>query len=337
MVIKLKNSIYLVKESENIYQAIFTGTRKILRFQADNLVKIMIEELKYETTEPALIKKLEKVYDKNDIISCINSLEKYGLLRKYDNNIMSKKYLRQISFIDELTESWDETVKLQNRIENSTISVFGVGGIGTWIVNGLSQIGVGSIRIIDPDKVSLSNLNRQLLFNEEDVGKYKVDVIKAKLPDTNIIIFKEMVSSGSNLEGMILNSDFLVNCADYPSVAETTRIIDEFAQEYNIPYCVAGGYNMHLGMVGPIIIPGVTASFQDFLDYQKRNNPLSGLEKLKDIEETGSLGPIAGAIANIQVMEIFKFLIGKGRVNLNRFAEIDFMDFSIDWREWSKE
>jgi molybdopterin/thiamine biosynthesis adenylyltransferase len=88
-------------------------------------------------------------------------------------------------------------------------------------------------------------------------------------------------------------------------------------------------------MVGPIIIPGKTATFNDFLDYQKKDDYLSKLEKIKDIEQTGKLGPIAGTIANLQVMEIFKYLIGKGDVNFNKFAEIDFMNLKIDWRDFS--
>ena len=63
-------------------------------------------------------------------------------------------------------------------------------------------------------------------------------------------------------------------------------------------------------------------------------DPLKDLEKIRDIRQTGNLGPIAGAVANIQVMEIFKYLIGKGRINFNRFAEIDFMDLSVSWREF---
>jgi molybdopterin/thiamine biosynthesis adenylyltransferase len=55
---------------------------------------------------------------------------------------------------------------------------------------------------------------------------------------------------------------------------------------------------------------------------------------MNTIKQTGNLGPIAGTIANIQVMEIFKYLTGKGKINLNRFAEIDFMDLSVDWREF---
>ena len=87
-------------------------------------------------------------------------------------------------------------------------------------------------------------------------------------------------------------------------------------------------------MVGPIIIPGRTRTFSDFIEYQKRTDPLRDLEKIRDIKQTGNLGPVAGAIANIQVMEIFKYLIGKGKLNINRFAEIDFMNLSVNWVEF---
>ncbi len=335
--IRLKESIYILKESDEIYQVVFTGTRKIKKFRVDSLVKTIIEELKSEKTESELIDKLKEKYKIRDISTCITSLEYVGIIRRYDSEISNKRYIKQISFIDELTSSFDETMELQNRLENSTVSVFGIGGIGTWIVNGLAQIGIGNIRITDPDKVSESNLNRQLFFNISDIGKYKVDVIKSKLPDTNILTFKKMVSPEVNLEELVIGSNFLVNCADSPSIVETTKIIDKYATRCNIPYCVAGGYNMHLGMIGPIIIPCKTASFNDFIEYQKSVDPLKDLEKLKDIDQTGSLGPIAGAVANIQVMEIFKFLIGKGKTNLNRFAEIDFMDFKVEWREFYKK
>lgn len=233
-----------------------------------------------------------------------------------------------------MTNSWDETLKLHNKLRSSKIGVFGVGGIGTWIVNGLYQMGVDEIRITDPDKISESNLNRQLFFNSNDIGKYKVDVIKEKLPDANIKTFKKYVSKEESLEEIVNGMDFLVNCADSPSVSETTQIIDSYAKEKEIPYCVAGGYNMHLGMIGPIIIPGKTKTFEEFLTTQKNQDPLKEMKIIKNIENPGNLGAVAGAVANIQLMEIFKHIIGKGTHNYNRFAEIDFMDLGIDWREF---
>jgi len=91
---------------------------------------------------------------------------------------------------------------------------------------------------------------------------------------------------------------------------------------------------MPLGMVGPIIVPGKTKTFEDFLEFQKESNPLSNLKIIKDIEQTGNIGPIAGAIANMQVMEIFKYLSGKGKLNLNSFYELDFLNQEIYKREW---
>lgn len=333
--LKLTESIYILKESEDIYSTIYTSIRKVKKFKVDNLVKEVIEELKNPRDENYLFNKLSKKYPIKDISNCLVALEHEGILRKYDTSEINERYSKQVLFINELTNSWEEAVKLQKKIESSKMAVFGIGGIGTWIVNGLSQIGIGELRIVDPDKVSKSNLNRQLFFNEENIGQYKVDVIKSKLPDTKIIPYKKFLSKGQNLEKIIKGVDFMVNCADSPSVEETSKIINHYSEKYNIPYSVSGGYNLHLGMVGPIIIPGKTATFNDFLDYQKKDDYLSKLEKIKDIEQTGNLGPIAGTIANLQVMEIFKYLIGKGDVNFNKFAEIDFMNLKIDWREFS--
>ena len=332
--LKIKDSLYILRDSQDNYVFISTATRRIKKFEVDSLVKDVISFLDFELTEQSLTEKLLPKYKIQDINTCLNALEKEGILRRYEIDLEEGRHYRQLLFLDELTDSREETRKLQKRIENSKIAVFGVGGIGTWIVNGLHQIGVGEIRITDPDVVDESNLNRQLYFDTRDIGEYKVDVIKEKLNDANIISFKKRVEPNQNLEEIVSDCNFLVNCADYPSVAETTRIIDGYATQNEIAYCVSGGYNLHLGMVGPIIIPGVTKTFDDFLGYQKKMDPLKDLEKIKDIKQTGNLGPIAGAVANIQTMEIFKYLTGKGKINLNRFEEIDFMDLGIEWREF---
>ncbi len=332
--LKIKDSLYVLRDVEDNYVFISTASRKIIKFKVDSLVKDVISSLDSELIEQDLVEKLLPKYGLRDINDCLNALEKEGIVRKYDTDLKNGRYHRQLLFLDELTTSRKETLELQKKIEDSKVAVFGIGGIGTWIVNGLQQIGVGEIRITDPDVVEKSNLNRQLFFNSEDIGRYKVDVVKEKLKDVRILPFKKRVEPMQDLEEIVSGCDFLVNCADSPSVTETTRIIDKYATQKGIAYCVAGGYNLHLGMVGPIIIPGVTKTFDDFIEHQKKTDPLKDLEKIRDLRQTGNIGPIAGAIANIQVMEIFKYLVGKGKININRFAEIDFMDLGIEWREF---
>ena len=332
--LKLKDSSCILRDNQDNYIFISTATRRIKKFQVDSLVKEVISSLDSEQKEKDLTERLASKYSSQDINACLNALEQEGIIRRYESDLENGRYYKQLLFLDELTDSREETLKLQKRIENSKVVVFGVGGIGTWIVNGLYQIGVGEIRITDPDVVEESNFNRQLFFDSGDVGKYKVDVVKEKLRDAKIVPFKKRVEQNQDLEDIVSGCNFLVNCADSPSVSETTRIIDSYANQHEVAYCVAGGYNLHLGMVGPVIIPGITKTFDDFLEYQKRMDPLKDLEKIRDIRQTGNLGPIAGAVANIQTMEIFKYLTGKGRINLNRFAEIDFMDLGIEWREF---
>ena len=336
LLVKLKPSLYVLQETEHRYKFIQTGRRRILTFDVDPLVKELIETLKQERSYSDIMSDFSKRYHANDVSDCLEAMESQGIIRVFKKQ-KDSKFQRQIEFLDEFTTSYSETLKLQEKVRNSKISIFGLGGIGSWIANGLAQIGVGELTLCDPDKVELSNLNRQLFFSEKDIGKYKVEVISEHLPDTRVRTAKRFVSKNESLDDLIEGMDFIVNCADNPSVHETSEIIDSYATKFNLPYMVSGGYNLHLGMIGPIIIPNKTLKFADFLEYQKKHDKLNEFKKIKDIEATGNLGPIAGAIANIQVMEIFKYLTGIGKVNLNKFGEMDFMDLSISWNQFGPE
>ncbi len=75
MKLKLKDSIYVLEESEDVYQVIFTGTRKIKRFRVDDLVKEVVKELKSEKSEEKFVENLSQRYPQSDIETCLNSLE----------------------------------------------------------------------------------------------------------------------------------------------------------------------------------------------------------------------------------------------------------------------
>ena len=83
----------------------------------------------------------------------------------------------------------------QKKILNSKVLIVGAGGLGCPIADYLSRAGVGTIGIADFDKINLSNIHRQNLYNSKDIGKYKVDIVKAKIklinPFTKIKIYKK--------------------------------------------------------------------------------------------------------------------------------------------------
>ena len=72
-----------------------------------------------------------------------------------------------------------------NKLQNSRVAIFGIGGVGGYVCEALVRAGVGSFDIIDDDKVSLSNLNRQITATYSSIGEYKVDVMKKRMLDIN--------------------------------------------------------------------------------------------------------------------------------------------------------
>ena len=81
-----------------------------------------------------------------------------------------------------------------DKLKNSRVAVFGIGGVGGYVCEALVRSGVGAFDLIDDDKVCLTNLNRQIIATRKTVGKYKVDVMKERMleinPDENVRIHK---------------------------------------------------------------------------------------------------------------------------------------------------
>ena len=331
--IRIRESIEILKESADIYQIVITSKRKLMRYRVDKLVREIISQLLIERNYFELIDELSKIFILDDVVKCLYSLEKCGIVRIRDDITVSKISVNQVNFIDEFTSSWDETLKAQKTLENTTIVVFGVGGIGSWIVNGLSQMNIGQIRIVDPDVVEIENLNRQLFLSPSDVGKLKIDVIAQKCFG-QIKKYNRSINTNVNLDDIIVDSNFLINCTDNPSVAYTTKIIEEYAIKYAIPFMVSGGYNLHKGLIGSIFIPGVTKSFDDYIRFQDTDSTLKNQKLIKSVEQSGNLGPLAGAVANIHLMEIFKHITKIGSVNYNKIAELDFLTMNLEWKEF---
>ena len=121
-----------------------------------------------------------------------------------------EKYSRQL-IMDKIG------IKGQKKIMNSSICIIGCGGLGTTTAQYLAMTGIGRIHLIDFDKVEMSNLNRQLSFLEQDIGKNKAEVLKKNIekinPDSVVTILKKKITSG-NINSSIKNSKFVIDCSD---------------------------------------------------------------------------------------------------------------------------
>ena len=123
------------------------------------------------------------------------------------------------------TENWlDRTEKLISqenvaKLKNSTIALFGLGGVGSYVLEVLARSGIQNLIIIDKDVIDITNINRQLLATHSTIGKSKVDVAKERIldinPNCNVTAIKEFVSK-ENIENMLvgIKIDYIVDAID---------------------------------------------------------------------------------------------------------------------------
>ena len=108
----------------------------------------------------------------------------------------------------------EENIK---KLQQSKVAIFGVGGVGSFVVEALARAGVGTLVIIDHDEVDITNINRQIIATHDSIGRPKVEVAKERIlsinPNAEVIIYKEFFSKET--EGIIDNSlDYVVDCVD---------------------------------------------------------------------------------------------------------------------------
>ena len=123
-----------------------------------------------------------------------------------------------------------------NKLKNSRVIVFGIGGVGGYTVEALARCGVGAIDIVDNDKVASSNINRQIIALNSTVEQYKVDVAQKRLldinPDIKINKYKIFYTPETKDEIDFSGYDYIIDAID--TVAGKISIIEQ-AKKYNIP------------------------------------------------------------------------------------------------------
>ena len=104
------------------------------------------------------------------------------------------------------------------KLKNSKVAVFGIGGVGSFVCEGLARSGVGNFILVDYDKIDESNINRQLIATTKTIGKYKVDLMKQRIleinPDANVEVYKEFYLADSKIDIITKNLSYAVDCVD---------------------------------------------------------------------------------------------------------------------------
>ncbi len=191
----------------------------------------------------------------------------------------------------------------QEMLLSSKVIVIGVGALGGNIANLLARSGVGNILLVDRDKVELNNLQRQLIFDEADVGKPKAEVVarELKMANTSIKIEGRVLEvDASNIHDIIKGVDIVLDGTDN---VKTRFLINDACVQLGIPW-VYGGVVKAEGMT-MTIIPKTTPCLRCILP--KIPEPGS----TQTCNEVGILNGIAAVVASLQATEALKLLMGK--------------------------
>lgn len=219
------------------------------------------------------------------------------------------RYLRQIKIPQIKKEG-------QERLQGAFVTVIGAGGLGCPVLTYLAAAGVGHIRIIDCDEVNITNLNRQFLHSEYDIGRKKADSASEKLKRFNSGIETEplcMYLTDENAEELIGSADVVVDCVDN---IKTRLIVNEACLRKKIPL-VEGGITGFYGFVTDILPEYACLK-------------CLGYDENMDKEEIPALGACAGVIGALQAGECLKILLNAGNPLYGRILQYDGLLGSFD-------
>ncbi len=200
----------------------------------------------------------------------------------------------------------------QRRLSRARVLVVGAGGLGCPALQYLTAAGVGHITIVDPDKVSLSNLQRQVLYGTGDIGTYKAETaarVLRHLNDTIKVVPRTEAFSEANGIALCRDHDIIVDCTDN----YTARyLINDACVLTDKPWVYAGIYQYE----------GQVAVFNHDNGPTYRclfpSPPPGG--KLTNCTQTGVLGVLAGIIGSLQANEVIKWILGIGDLLSGRVA-----------------
>lgn len=211
--------------------------------------------------------------------------------------------------------------KGQTKLLDAKVLLVGAGGLGSPVALYLASAGIGTIGLVDSDKVELNNLQRQILHSTPDVGRMKVESAKDRLNEINkdvrIVPYCLRLTS-ENISDIMQDYDIVVDGSDnFP-----TRYLVNDA-------CVLSGKPLSHGAIfrfygqAMTIVPGKGACYRCLFPQP----PPPGL--MPSCQEGGILGAVAGVIGTIQANEVLKYILGIGDLLTGKLLIFDALDTSF--------
>ncbi|MBM3412259.1 MAG: dinucleotide-utilizing protein [Bacteroidetes bacterium] len=210
----------------------------------------------------------------------------------------------------------------QQKLNSASVLVIGAGGLGCPALLYLAAAGVGKIGVVDGDVVDISNLNRQVLYGESDVGKSKVGVaverIRQKYYNIAVEGYEQFIDN-SNAIALISKYDVVLDCCDNFS---TRYLVNDACVLLNKPL-VYGAIYQYEGQVSVFNVQDLNGIAHNYRDLFP-DPPDAG--QIPNCNDTGVLGVLPGIIGTLQATEAIKLIVGLGNILCGKMLYYNLLD-----------
>ena len=209
----------------------------------------------------------------------------------------------------------------QEKLLSSKVLIVGAGGLGSPAALYLAAAGVGTIGIIDADKVDLTNLQRQIIHHTSDVGMEKVKSAENKMrainPEVTVKTYHQLAKA-DNIREIIREYDFVIDGTDnFPA----KFLINDACYFEKIPFSHAGILKFYGQLI--TVLPGETTCYRCIFNAP----PPAGA--VPSCSQAGVLGVLAGVIGSLQATEAIKYLLGLGRLLTDTLLTYDALEMEF--------
>jgi molybdopterin-synthase adenylyltransferase len=237
------------------------------------------------------------------------------------------RFDRQLRYFSDVGPRGLTPSECQRRLREAKVAVLGVGGLGGWAAWALACVGVGEMWLIDGDEVEISNLNRQILYTEADLGQLKVECAAARLLAFNsgmaVTATARRLESQADIAEFIAGSDVVIDAADWPA-HDIERWCNAACFEAGIPYITMSHFPP-IARVGPLYVPGKTGCFICQETAYRREYPLFDIaveQRRAQPSPAATLGPACGLIGGQVGLDVMHLLTGLSRPSTQGVAHI---------------
>jgi len=228
------------------------------------------------------------------------------------------RFDRQLRYFSDVGPAGSTPSECQRRLREAKVAVLGVGGLGGWSALALACIGIGEMWLIDGDRVEISNLNRQILYTEAELGELKVECAAARLGAFNsrmkITAEARRLESEKDIAEFIAGSDVVIDAADWPA-HDIERWCNAACFAAGIPYITMSHFPP-IARVGPLYVPGQTGCFACQEISYRRDYPLFDIaveQRRAKPSPAATLGPACGLIGGQVALDVMHLLTGLSR------------------------